>query len=70
MKPNTPTKITRMIHISTWCSQSMSRAICEAGSWKYQAMAWAAPDAASAARPADSAASVETSFVPFMYRFP
>ncbi len=64
MTPNTPTKITTMIHMITWCSQSMSAAIFDAGVWKYQAIACAAPETAAAAKPARSAAMIETS--PFM----
>jgi hypothetical protein len=44
-----------MIHMITWCSVSMSCAIFEAGVWKYQAMACAAPEPAHAARPASTA---------------
>jgi hypothetical protein len=46
-----------MIHITTWCSQSMSFAICEAGDWKYQAIACAVPEVAAAASPVRSEAS-------------
>src|SRR6185436_8240292 len=70
MKPNTPTKITRMIHITTWCSQSISAAIFEAGVWKYQAMACAEPDTAAAITPVESAMSVEISLLTFMSQSP
>src|SRR5688572_10559227 len=70
MKPNTPTKITRMIHITTWCSQSISAAIFDAGVWKYQAIACADPDAATAMTPVKSAVSVEMSLLTFMFQSP
>src|SRR6185295_6070747 len=70
MKPNTPTKITRMIHITTWCSQSISAAIFDAGVWKYQAMACAEPDAESASNPVESAVSAEMSLLTFMSQSP
>jgi hypothetical protein len=50
----------------TWCSQSMSCAIFDAGLWKYQAIACAAPEAAAEAMPAPSAATREMSLLPFM----
>ena len=62
MTPNTPTKITRMIHRRIWCRWSISCAIFDAGLWKYQAMACAALEAPSAARPAASV----TSLLPLM----
>ena len=65
MKPNTPMKITTMIHITTWCSQSMSCAIFDAGVWKYQAIACAAPETAAAAKPAKSAAMIASLHVAF-----
>src|SRR5688572_3017402 len=55
MKPNTPMKITMISHITSWCSQSISAASFDAGVWKYQAMACAAPDAARPVSPARTA---------------
>src|SRR3954470_9605997 len=66
MKPNTPTKITMISHITYWCRWSMSRASCEPGDWKYHARACALVAAASAARPANA----ERSLDPLMFFFP
>src|SRR4026207_130346 len=70
MKPNTPTKITRMIHITTWCSQSLSAAIFDGGVGKYQAIGGAEPAAAAAITPVESAISVEMSLLAFMSQSP
>src|SRR5882762_936547 len=55
MKPNTPTKMTMISHITYSCSWSMSRAIGEAASWKYHGTACAAPATASPRMPARAA---------------
>src|SRR5436190_15331006 len=66
MKPNTPTKMTMISHITYWCRWSMSRASCEPGDWKYQARAWAFAAAPRLARPA----SMDRNFGPFIFFFP
>ena len=70
MKPNTPTKMTMISHITYWCSQSMSCAIFEAGDWKYQAIACAEPEAASASNAGERSGELEMSLLPLMFPFP
>jgi hypothetical protein len=58
--------MTMISHITYRWSWSLSWASREAGDWKYQAMACAAPDTAAAATPA----SRETTFAPLIYPVP
>src|SRR5438874_10576069 len=66
MKPNTPTKMTMISHITYWCRWSISCAIDEAADGKYHARACALVAPNAAARPP----SARRSFEPFILFFP